>query len=708
MLGLSKPVFSIVTPNWNGRPYLRQCLDSVFSQNYPALEYIVVDGESTDGSSLVLEEYRDRLHKLICERDTGHADALNKGFAASSGEIMGWINSDDVILPGTLSFVARLFELYPDIEWITGRPSSMNADGEIEWMGQARPWSRLRFLTGDYRWIQQESTFWRRSLWERAGGQLDTAYALANDFELWCRFFRYAELHTVDRQLGCFRVRPGQRSVVYKARYESEAERILTRELELIEPAFKESFSAILPEKQSGLNNHVGRAMDPALAFCDPPLIRPSEIRSKKRAVAYQASTPQTHSTPLDRARAPSNLARFKDAHFGQRCFILGNGPSLNNTNLEFLADETVFACNAIYLLFDRIDWRPTYYTCVDSRVLPDQAAAIAQMLDSNPAMTGFFPAEIQEHTGRKRRYPTRTVLPSRPNRFYFREVFGSLDNLPDSMFSNDITEGVIQPHTVTITMLQIAAFMGFQEIYLVGCDTKYKVPDSAKQEDEDGLALTSTRDDDPNHFDPTYFGKGRKWHKPNTNLMVEHYKIARQALENAGVKVFNATVGGELEVFDRVDFGDLFDAQTLTFATRSRSLAASRNSALPAISGESLLRSTPKAVHAPLLSAWRNRTFIALLTVGAAAFALSLFLLPADASSQWLWPIGLFGFSLACTAAVAIKARRLLNQAHQQITQLHQKDAAREFRYCELESQLEDVRARLEELGAEEKLTSD
>ena len=130
MLGLSKPVFSIVTPNWNGRPYLRQCLDSVFSQNYPALEYIVVDGESTDGSSLVLEEYRDRLHKLICERDTGHADALNKGFAASSGEIMGWINSDDVILPGTLSFVARLFELYPDIEWITGRPSSMNADGE--------------------------------------------------------------------------------------------------------------------------------------------------------------------------------------------------------------------------------------------------------------------------------------------------------------------------------------------------------------------------------------------------------------------------------------------------------------------------------------------------------------------------------------------------------------------------------------------------
>lgn len=700
----TRPRFSIVTPNWNGRAYLRPCLDSVLEQNYPELEYIVVDGASTDGSRLLIEEYRDRLSTIICEPDNGHADALNKGFDASTGELMGWINSDDVILPGTLSFVARLFEARPDIEWITGRPSSMNAEGVIEWMGQSRPWSRLRFLAGDNQWIQQESTFWRRSLWERAGGRLDTDFRLANDFELWCRFFRHAELHTVDRHLGCFRVRPGQRSIVFKSRYESEANDVLARELEAVEPAFRNAFGALLPETPATLDEETRLARNAELAPCDPPIIRPADLGARRRSSRTAPPDTRVFTDALERARAPSPLERFAGVHTGQRCFIMGNGPSLNKTDLELLEGETVFACNSAFLLFDRISWRPTYYTCVDSRVLPDRAADITAMLTQHPSITAFFPAEVQEHVGEKRRYPTRAILPTGRNRFYFRETYGTLENLPDSMFSADIDQHVIQPRTVAITMLQIAAYMGFSEIYLIGCDTRYAVAPTVDEEDGEGLALVSTRDDDANHFDPAYFGKGRKWHAPKPELMVEHYRIARQALDARGVNVFDATVDGALDVFDKVDFNTLFEPGA-KMAIKAR--AAAEGPAQPEQAAgpggvEPLINRAPAPLRQPLLSLWRNRRFAAALAAMTAIAAAVLASPPVDPYRSWVWPLALFAAAFAFTGAVAIKSRRLLMEAHRQLADLHRREASREMRYIELESQLEDVLTRLEELEAD------
>ncbi|WP_199200503.1 glycosyltransferase [Alkalicaulis satelles] len=695
----TRPRFTIVTPNWNGQAYLRPCLESVVEQNYPELEYIVVDGDSSDGSRIIIEEFRDQLSGLICEPDNGHADALNKGFAASTGEIMGWINSDDVILPGTLSFVARLFEARPDIDWITGRPSSMNADGVIEWMGPVRPWSRVRFLAGDNQWIQQESTFWRRSLWERAGGRLDTDFQLANDFELWCRFFRHAELHTVDRHLGCFRVRPGQRSIVYKTRYEKEARQILARELEQAEPDFRDAFATLLPDAPVTLDADARQRRDKELSVCDPPIIRASSLRPARQG-GRKETAPQIFENAIERACAPSLLTRFKGVHAGQRCFIMGNGPSLNQTDLSLLDGETVFACNSIYMLFNRIDWRPTYYACVDSRVLPDRASEIAAMLDANPSMTGFFPAVIQEHVGDKRRTPARTALPSAKNRFYFNEVFGTLEDLPDSMFSTDIEAGVVQPHTVTITMLQIAAYMGFSEIYLIGCDTRYVVPDSVKADDPDALALTSTRDDDPNHFDPAYFGKDRKWHAPNTAMMIEHYKFARQALEARAIKVFNATVGGDLEVFDRIDYETLFDPEVRTIIRERKIAAQPAEGAAPQTSRiEAMIERAPARLRAPLLSAWRNRAFLAAMAVAGIAFLGFLALDWSAPLRPWLWPLALFALAFAFTAGVAVKARRLLNEARVQLNDLQGREVARELRFIELEAQLEDARSRLDEL---------
>lgn len=544
---------SIITPNFNGAAFIEETLKSVVGQNYLNLEFIVVDGASADASLSIIKRYKSGISRLIVEPDNGHADALNKGFRWATGDILGWINSDDILLPGALAFIDRLFRSRPDIEWVTGRPSSMNENGEIGWVGPLRAWSRLRFLAGDNKWIQQESTYWRRSLWERAGGALDLRYSVANDFALWARFFRFSELHTVNRPLGCFRVRSGQRSILLKRRYKAEAKAALAEEWRELEAPLKEEAMALRPRAVLNIRSPSRVRLDVRYAQYDPPIIR--------RAASAERTQPKRRVTAgASRASAPDDLSRFRNIHSHERCFVMGNGPSLNQMDLNRLDGRTVFACNSVFLLFPRISWRPRYYTCVDSRVLPDRAAEIDQMLSLNPTMIGFFPATIQEHTGRKRRSPARFVIPAGPNRYFFNETPNSTENPPHSMFSRDIDANVVQPFTVAITMLQIAAYMGFREIVLIGCDTNYVIPRTVlrlKEKEGPGVALLSRRDDDPNHFDPRYFGKDRKWHDPQPEKMIAHYAYAKQALDEIGVVVYNATVGGRLEVFPRREFGE-------------------------------------------------------------------------------------------------------------------------------------------------------
>ena len=198
------PTISIVTPSLNQARYLEATMSSVLDQRHPGLEYVVVDGGSTDGSVDVIRSRQHELAWWVSEPDGGHADAISKGFRNTSGEIMGWINSSDFYLPWTLTVVQEVFATCPEVDWITGVPCVAGVDGIVRRTGGSAV-NRLDFLSDSGVRIQQESTFWRRRLWDAAGG-LDISLRYAADYDLWARFFAHAEPYFVSCALAAFRV----------------------------------------------------------------------------------------------------------------------------------------------------------------------------------------------------------------------------------------------------------------------------------------------------------------------------------------------------------------------------------------------------------------------------------------------------------------------------------------------------------------------
>lgn len=216
------PKISIVTPSYNQGEFIEATIQSILSQNYPNLEYIIIDGGSTDGSVEIIKKYEDHLYFWCSEPDGGQYDAINKGFSHSTGEIMAWLNSDDMYCPWALRTVASVMSELPQIEWLTTlNPVFWDWYGFCTKVGSIPGYSREAFLDGCYLppcsntaidWIQQESTFWRRSLWEKAGGCVPLEFKLAGDFDLWSHFYLHTDLYGITSPIGGFRSQANQKS----------------------------------------------------------------------------------------------------------------------------------------------------------------------------------------------------------------------------------------------------------------------------------------------------------------------------------------------------------------------------------------------------------------------------------------------------------------------------------------------------------------
>lgn len=231
-------------------------------------------------------------------------------------------------------------------------------------------------------------------------------------------------------------------------------------------------------------------------------------------------------------------LRSYRNRHKGKRCFIIGNGPSLNLIDMSKLKNEYTFGVNAIYLNYGKMGFYPTYYVVEDIFVAEDRHDEINNYHHSDK----FF--------GNYLKYCL-----AADDRTTWMNVVLNMRYKDFPRFSTDASRRMYVGGTVSFLCMQLAYYMGFKEVYLVGFDHNYVIPDSVKLT---GTTIEST-EDDPNHFDPSYFGKGKRWHDPKVERMEESYKKARKAFENDGRTVYNATAGGKLEVFTRVSYNDLF-----------------------------------------------------------------------------------------------------------------------------------------------------
>lgn len=226
----SPPLISIVTPSFNQGHFLEKTIESVLRQDYPNLEYIIQDGGSTDESVSIIKRYQSSLKHWESKRDQGQSHALNLGFQHATGEIMAYLNSDDLLMGGSLHYIAQYFIDHPDVDVVYGHRIIINEkDQEIgRWV--LAPHNSHALTYADF--IPQETLFWRRRIWEKAGGRIDESFRFAMDWDLILRFMKAgAKFARLPRFLGAFRVHTEQKtSATMSSIGEEEIARLRLRE----------------------------------------------------------------------------------------------------------------------------------------------------------------------------------------------------------------------------------------------------------------------------------------------------------------------------------------------------------------------------------------------------------------------------------------------------------------------------------------------
>lgn len=224
---------TIVTPSLNQGYFLEQAMLSVLQQDYPTIEYMVMDGGSSDGSVEIIRHYQDRLAYWVSEPDTGQSSAINKGFTHGTGRIFGWLNADDLLAPSAVSIAVCFLEAEPDVGLVYGDRVEIDAKGNTLRYLRCPPHDPEMFRK--YVTLPQETVFFRREVFEAAGG-LDESLHFAMDLDLWCRIARVTRMRHVPAFLASFRRHELSKSVVYDAatdetrgRYDEERELVMQR-----------------------------------------------------------------------------------------------------------------------------------------------------------------------------------------------------------------------------------------------------------------------------------------------------------------------------------------------------------------------------------------------------------------------------------------------------------------------------------------------
>lgn len=251
-------------------------------------------------------------------------------------------------------------------------------------------------------------------------------------------------------------------------------------------------------------------------------------VRNIRDGVRRLPKDMEAYTHPL-RRDTMHRLQQFRDLYKGERCFVIGNGPSLNNTDLSKLKNEYTFGMNRIFLMFEELGFSTTFFVSMNDLVIEQSVEEIQRL-------------EIPKFVNWRAR---KWLQPQEDLYFLYATYAGP-------KFARQATHRLWEGATVTYVSLQLAYYFGFSEVILIGVDHSFTTQGAPN------TTITS-QGDDPNHFHPKYFGKGFRWQLPDLETSEIAYTMARQAFEKDDRRVVDATVGGKLTVFPKVDYDSLF-----------------------------------------------------------------------------------------------------------------------------------------------------
>lgn len=564
---------SVVTPSYQQAEFLPECLVSARAQTLRPMEHLVLDPGSSDGSLEIAANAEGVT--LINEPDDGQADAVGRGMSRAKGDIIAWLNSDDAY--ADTEVFRRVVDRFnepdqPDI--VYGRGIYVDAAGNKtrDAYVNGKP-ETLRDRLAHEVGVLQPATFIRRSVIERIGIP-DVNLHFAMDYDFWMRSvlagMKWAFL---DRDLARARYYEDNKTLGKRGESYAEIASVAARHYGFLDERWARRWAEFEADGHDGILKHGGNAETSAeavdqqtrriLSAHNSSYRARKELAGRSPAARHTAPKMRQHGLSLEQIcepvdpETPSGQGRVcytvgeqrwafrSDWHAAQiaksrarldqiaasrrtdTAVIVGNGPSLNETDLSLLDHADVFVSNYAHLKPELI--RAATYLCVVNNLVAEQGAASFGMLEGVvkvfPYWLGHCIAEGED------------------------TLFVNSIGYPE--FSTDLHANLSWRHTVSFFHMQLAYGLGYRRVALIGFDHSYRQNASFAEGD-----VVDQKDADENHFDPRYF-QGKQWHAADVDNMESMYQLAKAAYEADGRTLVNATVGGHLELFERADLGE-------------------------------------------------------------------------------------------------------------------------------------------------------
>ena len=245
------PLISIITPSFNQARYLEETIISVLSQNYPNLEYIIIDGGSTDGSVEIIKKYESHLKYWVSEKDKGQSHAINKGFNKANGDILAWINSDDYYLPDAFNTIATASIKFPNSLWFYAGTYWLSNNNQSYVGGIEDPEIASWYLKC---LVSQPGVFWRRKIWDQVGSLVDENMHFSFDYDLWLKFAAFQPIpQLITEPIAVFRLHEESKTTNYSSSFKTENDVIRSRHKLLWDDPLVQKRIATLDKKRNAI-----------------------------------------------------------------------------------------------------------------------------------------------------------------------------------------------------------------------------------------------------------------------------------------------------------------------------------------------------------------------------------------------------------------------------------------------------------------------